>query len=155
MTKTITVFTLAIIMLYACRKKEDACKSVNVKINPFLERYSNFECQNNNEYTYIFSSKSQIDSLSPTCSYRQIAFPIDETDMRYIIVGRISYHFKDTIQTIIMKDSCLKILTYEVNMVQRDTSLWQFPGVMSMFCSVTNIPPDYQVEVKYKYVPLE
>ncbi|MCO5280147.1 MAG: hypothetical protein M9931_03700 [Chitinophagales bacterium] len=83
-----------------------------------------------------------------------VAFPIDETDMVYIMVGKMAYHYRDTFYSKLFKDTCSKKLTYEVNMVQRDTVYNTFPGVVSMFCSIENIPADYQVEVKYKYVPL-
>jgi hypothetical protein len=143
-----------------CKDKKDLCVGNSVSVNPFVERFYIFWCNNNDaEYTYTFTKSEQIDSLQPDCFFTApIAFPIDESSMRYFILGRISYHVKDTFQTTLLKDSCSKKLVYEVNMIQRDTAYYfadQRGGVLSMFCSVENIPPDYQVEVKYKYVPLE
>ena len=144
-----------LLLLNACCKNKMECVNGIINVSPFVERYSKFECQNNMEYTFIFSNKSQIDSLFPTCSFNSpIAFPIDESNMKYFLVGRLSYHQKDTFQTVLLKDTCNKSITYQVDMIQRNTSLWQFPGVISMFCAVENIPADYKVEVKYKYVPL-
>ncbi len=72
--------------------------------------------------------------------------------------GKLSYHHKDTLVTNLLLDSCSKLLTYEVNMIQRDTTVLRCPYgisvVRSIFCSVEDILSDYQVEVKYKYVPL-
>ena len=142
-------------MIGGCCKDKKSCKGSAFQIHPFTERYAKFECQNNNEYTYIFRNSKQIDSLQPTCSFAvPVAFPIDETDMVYIMFGKTAYHYRDTFQTNLLKDTCNKTLTYEVNMVQQDTAFNTFPGVVSMFCSVQNIPADYKVEVKYKYVPL-
>jgi hypothetical protein len=159
MRKIIFFITIIAIVVAGCRKNKKECIGDKFQIQPFLERFGKFSCGNNDEeYTYIFSKKVQIDSLSPNCSYRQIAFPLEETDMRYIIMGKISYHIKDTFQTMIFKDTCLKTLTYEVNMIQRDTtkvSFYPLGATISMFCSVENVPSDYEVEVKYKYVPLE
>jgi hypothetical protein len=139
-----------------CCKDKKSCKGGEFQIHPFIERYAKFECQNNNEYTYIFRNSKQIDSLQPTCSFAvPVAFPIDETNMIYFIIGKGSYHRRDTFNTSVVKDTCFKTLTYQVDMIQRDTATWEFPGgVQSMFCAVQNIPADYKVEVKYKYVPL-
>lgn len=146
---------LGIFLAGCCKDKKDVCVGNPFDVKPFVEKYAKFECQNNDEFIYIFRSSKQIDSLQPTCFFSApIAFPLDESNMVYFIVGKVSYHMQDTFKTNVLKDSCLKTLTYQVNMIQRDTTQWQFPGVQSMFCSVENIPPDYQVEVKYKYVPL-
>ncbi|MFN8287799.1 MAG: hypothetical protein U0V74_13665 [Chitinophagales bacterium] len=98
--------------------------------------------------------KAEIDSLADCTFSPPVPFPADETDFVYIMFGKMSYYRYDTFQTSLFKDTCSKKLTYQVNMIQRDTTHWQFPGVMSMFCEVENIPADYQVEVKYQYVPL-
>lgn len=99
--------------------------------------------------------KSQIDSLTDCTFSPPVAFPVDETDFVYIMFGKMSYYYKDTFQTAVFKDTCLKKVTYEVNMIQRYKTLESNGGgVRSMFCSLENIPADYQVEVKYKYVPL-
>ena len=135
------------------------CKGLAFQINPFTQRFGKFSCGSNDyEYTYIFNSSKQIDSLVPTCRLRNTAFPIDETNMKYLILGRLSYYRGDTFQTNLLKDTCLKTLTYEVNMIQRDTtrpSFYPQGGVRSMYCAVENIPSDYKVEMKYKYVPLK
>ena len=83
-----------------------------------------------------------------------MAFPVDETDFAYIMFGKMSYFRYDTFQTALFKDTCAKKLVYQVDMIQRDTTHRQFVGALTMFCSVENIPADYQVEVKYTYVPL-
>lgn len=141
-----------------CCKDKQSCKGEVFQVNPFVERYSKFECQNNNEYTYIFKSSSEIENLKPTCFFTSpIAFPINETNMRYFLVGRLSYHQKDTFQTLLLKDTCSKTLVYDVNMIQRDTAYY-FPdrrgGILDIYCAVEDVPADYKVEVKYKYVPL-
>ena len=154
------LFIAAIVFIFisSCCKDKKICKQGNLMIKPFKELFYNFNCNNSNEYTYIYTNSKQIDSLKPTCFFTSPTFfPIDETNMRYFIVGRLSYHEKDTFQTVMLNDSCLKYLICEVNMIQRDTAYY-FPdrsgGVLSMFCAVQNIPADYKVEVKYKYVPL-
>ena len=148
------VLSSVLLVVSGCCKDKNDCKSENFQIQPFIEKYGDFWCTGNEEYTYILRKKSQIDSLA-NCSFSPpVAFPIDETDIAYIMVGKIAYHYRDTFQTKLLKDSCQRTLTYEVNMIQQDTVFNTFPGVVSMFCSVENIPADYQVEVKYKYVPL-
>lgn len=77
--------------------------------------------------------------------------------MLYIIFGKLSYHLQDTFETKILKDNCSKKVIYEINMIQKDTTRVSFypdGAIITNFCSVENIPADYQVEVKYKYVPL-
>ncbi len=150
------VLMLITFALWGCCKDKNDCKSENFQVQPFIERYYTFTCGGNlYEYEYIKRKKIQIDSLSDCTFSPPVAFPIDETDMLYIMFGKMSYHYDDTFQTNLLKDTCLKKIIYEVNMIQRDTALWSNGGgVLSMFCSVENIPADYQVEVKYKYVPL-
>jgi hypothetical protein len=152
---------ISVIIISGCCKKQDTnCKIGSYSIQPFVQKIDAFQCNNgNNEYTYIVNSKAQIDSLAPTCFVTSsIAVPLDEMNMKYIVAGRLSYHHNDTFQTTLLKDTCLKTLTYEVDMIQRDTTHFCCPfgsgGVVSIFCSVQNIPADYKVEVKYKYVPL-
>jgi hypothetical protein len=155
------VVALSFLIDGCCKNKKDIlCKSENIEIKPFLERYYVFTCGGNlYEYEYIMRRKSQIDSLTDCTFSPPVPFPIDETDFVYIMVGRTFEFYKDTFQTSIWKDTCAKKLIYEVNRIQRDTSRYCCPygitAVSSMFCSVENIPPDYQVEVKYKYVPIE
>ena len=44
---------------------------------------------------------------------------------------------------------------YSISLIQRDTTVLSNGGaVKGIFCTVENIPADYEVEVKYKYVPL-
>lgn len=129
--------------------------SGNFIVSPFVEAYYTFTCGGNlYEYQYIMRKKSQIDSLTDCTFSPPVAFPVDETDFAYIMLGKMSYHYGDTFQTSLFKDTCLRKVVYDVSMVQRDTALLQFPGARSMFCAVENIPTDYTVEVKYKYVPL-
>lgn len=144
-----------------CKDKKDTlCNSSQVSAKPFLEKYYVFTCGGNlYEYQYIMRRKSQIDSLTDCTFSPPVAFPVDETNFVYIMVGKTFEFYKDTFQTSIWKDTCAKKLIYEVNRIQRDTTRYCCPygatAVSSMFCSVENIPPDYQVEVKYKYVPIE
>lgn len=151
--------TSALLFVSGCCKEKNSCKSVVFQTTPFVERANKYRCNNGaSEFTHIFSNSQQIEDLKPTCFFTApIAFPIDETNMRYFLVGRLSYHQKDTFQTVLLKDTCLKTLVYDVSMIQRDTAYY-FPdrkgGILSMFCAVENIPSDYKVEVKYKYVPL-
>jgi hypothetical protein len=153
------IVVVVLIIAGCCKeKKENICKSNPTQIAPFFEKRSVYQCNSTNEYTYILSKKEQIDSLHPTCFFiGSVPFPTDETNMAYVMVGRMSYYLKDTISfTELKKDTCKHILTYEVKMVQRDTALLSNGGgIRSIFCSVENIPPDYQVEVKYRYVPIE
>lgn len=153
-------YFVIILILVGCCKDKNLCNKGVIEINPFIERYYYiFRCNNSNtEFTYIFNNSKQIDSLQPTCYFTTpIAFPINETNMKYFLVGKLSYHVKDTFQTTLLKDTCSKTLTYDVNMIQRDTAYY-FPdrrgGIIDIFCAVENIPADYKVEVKYKYVPL-
>jgi hypothetical protein len=156
------LFFLFLIMmtLSSCRKNKEECVGDKFSIQPFVERYGVFYCgDNDSEFTHIARRKCQIDSLT-NCSFSPpVALPIDETNMVYIAFGKLSYHHKDTLTTIIMKDSCSKKLTYDISMIQRDTTTLCCPEgisvVRNIFCSVSEIPTDYQVEVKYKYVPLE
>ena len=144
-------------LIGGCCKDKNDCKASSFTVNPLIEKYDAFQCNNNNqEYTYVFEKKAQIDSLIPMCFITSpIATPLDDLNMKYLIVGRVTTHRRDTFQTNLFKDTCLKILTYDVSMIQRDTTHWDIPGgVQSIFCSVENIPADYKVEVKYKYVPL-
>lgn len=145
------------LILSGCCKNKSDCKSGNLTLKPFLERIETFDCNNGeSDYTYIFSNSKQIDSLQPTCFFTApVVFPLDESNMRYLLVGRFSAHYKDTLESTLYKDTCSKILTYDVRMIQRDTALWSNGGgIQHIFCSVQNIPPDYKVEVKYKYVQL-
>jgi hypothetical protein len=152
--------TLILFFNSACKKEKNKCVGDAFLIQPFVDRSGVFYCGSNDfEFTHIVRKKSQIDSLT-NCSFSPpVAFPIDETNMVYIAFGKLSYHHKDTITTTIMKDSCSKVLIYDVSMIQRDTTSLCCPEgisvVRNIFCSVENIPADYQVEVKYKYVPLE
>ncbi|HWB64747.1 MAG TPA: hypothetical protein VG603_14625 [Chitinophagales bacterium] len=150
---------LSIILIAGCKHKTDtSCIPNTFSVNPFVERKSDFHCGSNNyDYTYIFRKKSEIDSLEPICSFSPpVPFPVDETDFVYIMFGKMSYFYKDSFQTILYKDTCLKKLTYDISMIQTHLdSLSNGGGVLSLFCSVENIPADYQVEVKYKYVPLQ
>ena len=160
MRVVIFLISIFLITLSSCCKEKNLCKSKTNKIRPFSERfYYIFRCNNNNsEFTHIFNNSRQIEDLKPTCFFTTpIAFPIEETNMRYFLVGKLSYHQKDTFQTILLKDTCLKTIVYDVSMIQRDTAYY-FPdrrgGILDIYCSVENIPSDYTVEIKYKYVPL-
>jgi len=151
---------LTTIILLSCRKSKEECVDGKSSIQPFIEKVGSFTCGGNlYEYEYIKRNKSQIDSLTDCTFSPPVAFPIDESDMVYIMVGKEFTHYGDTFQTQLWKDTCNKKLVYEVNKIQRDTTRYCCPygvtAVTSMFCSVENIPADYQVEVKYKYVPLE
>jgi len=82
-------------------------------------------------------------------------FPINEDSVVYIAIGKFSTYYKDTFETTIVKDVCEKKMFYNINMIQRDTVVLSNGGaVKGIFCIVENIPADYEVEVKYKYVPL-
>lgn len=162
-----SVSVLAIVFLFlvtgCCKHKTDnVCKQSSIQLQPFVEKFGYFFCDSNDyEYTYVFTKKDQIDSLSPTCYMPwSVPYPVDETNMRYIILGRMSYHYRDSFAfTSLLVDTCNKKLVYEADMIQRDTAFYCCPygagGILSMFCSVENIPADYQVEVKYKYVPIQ
>ena len=153
------IAAVVLVIAGCCKdKEENICKSNPMQIVPFIEKRSVFQCNNTNEYTYTLSKKEQIDSLQPTCFFvGSVPFPVDETNMFFLLIGRMSYYLKDTISfTELKKDTCQKKLTYVVDMVQRDTVLLSNGGgIRSIFCVVENIPADYQVEIKYKYVPIE
>lgn len=161
MKKVNSIVGVVILLLFSsgcCKDKIDAvCKPENFRIEPFVEKRHIFQCNNSDEFTYIFRRKEQIDSLSPTCFMTgSVAFPVDETEMVYILLGRLSTHYRDTISfTELLKDTCNKKLTYDVSMFQTDTTPNTFTGRRTIFCSVENIPSDYTVEVKYKYVPIQ
>lgn len=155
---------LLFLFVASCKKdkcvKQRECNGVAYEISPFTERYGSVFCGSNDyEYTYILRKKVQIDSISECTFTPSPAFPIDESNMVYIMFGKLSYHHKDTLTTSLLLDTCSKLLTYEVDMIQRDTTVLCCPYgisvVRSIFCSVENIPADYQVEVKYKYVPIQ
>jgi len=148
------VFILSCSLSNCCKDKHE-CNGIAFQIKPFVEKYGEFSCGSNDyEYTYIFNSSKQIDSLYPICKLRNVAFPIDETNMKYFIIGRTAYHYRDTFTTSISKDTCLKTITYGVNMIQQNTALNTYPGTISIFTALENIPADYNVSVNYKYVPL-
>lgn len=156
----VLTFSISLFLVLAtgcCKdKNEEVCNPTPLVVQPFIEKRHVFQCNNSDEFTYIFRKKEQIDSLDPTCFFiGSVAFPVDETNMVYILLGRTSYHYRDTISvTELFKDTCNKKMTYDVSMFQTDTTANTFPGRRTIFCSVENIPADYQVEVKYKYVPL-
>ncbi len=160
--KPLTIFFISgliFIISGCCKHKPDiVCNPASLETQPFIQRFAVFSCGSNDyDYTYIARRKEQIDSLTACTFSPPVAFPIDETGMVYIMFGKMSYYYNDTFaSTHILKDTCSKKLVYEVNMVQRDTTLWSNGGgVLSMFCSVENVPADYQVEVKYKYIPIQ
>lgn len=138
-------------------KSENICNPTPLPVTPFVEKRHIFQCNNSDEFTYIFRTKEQIDSLDPTCFFiGSVPFPVNDANMLYIMAGRTSYHYRDTISfTELLKDTCNKKLTYVVSMYQTDTTVNIIPGRRTIFCSVENIPADYQVEVKYKYVPIQ
>ncbi len=161
MKNKINLLAVAILFLVTgcCKhKKEDVCNPTSISVTPFVQKIEVFDCNNGEtDYTFVFAKSSQIDSLHPTCYFTApIAFPTDETNMRYFLLGRFSSHFHDTIISTLYIDSCARVLYYDVKMIQRDTALWSNGGgLQHIFCSVENIPADYQVEVKYKYVPIQ
>ena len=152
------IMVVTIATIAGCHKgrNENECTGNTFAVQPFIEKYYDFTCGGNlYEYQYIFRKKEQIDSLSDCTFSPPVAFLVDETDFVYIMLGKMSYYYNDTFQTTLLKDTCAKKLTYGVNMIQRTSTLESNGGgVKSMFCSVANIPADYQVEVNYKYVPL-
>ncbi len=154
---TIILLVLIPFVIAGCckNKSENLCIANEFQVSPFIEKYGYFTCGGNlYEYQYIMRSEAQIDSLFDCNFSPSVPFPADETDFVYIMFGKMSYYRHDTFQTALLKDTCLKKLVYRVDMIQRDTTHRQFPGVLSMFCEVENVPADYQVEVKYQYVPL-
>jgi len=156
MRTILIAITITIAFASCCKEKNgNICSSNQFQVMPFVERYGNFSCGGNlYEYQYVLRRESEIDSLSDCFIAPPIPFPIDETDFVYIMIGKMAYHYRDTFETLLLKDTCNKKLVYQVDMIQQDTALNTFPGVVSMFCSAENIPSGYQVEVKYKYVPL-
>lgn len=150
-------FILVVLIAIGGCHEDKICKNTSFSILPFIEKYYTFTCGGNlYEYEYIKRKKAEIDSLTDCTFSPPVAFPLDEANMVYIMVGKMSYYYKDTFQSIILKDTCNKTLVYDLQMIQRTTILESNGGgVKSMFCSVENIPEDYEVEVKYKYVPLE
>jgi len=156
MKKAIAIFIVCL-SIAGCCKNKNLCTGDAFQVSPFTQTTTKYQCNGNSEYTYILKRKSDVDSLEPNCfSTGPIAFPTNDHEFVYIIMGRMSYYYDDTIGfTLLIKDSCQKKLTYEVNMIQRDTTLWSNGGgILPVFCSVENIPADYEVEIKYKYVPL-
>lgn len=153
---SLTLIVASILMLAGCCK-EKACKEEQVETKPFVEKFAHFTCGGNlYEYQYVYRSKADIDTLSDCTFTPPVAFAVDEKDFVYIMYGKMSYYYADTFQTFLQKDDCNKRIIYNVDMIQRDTTLWSNGGgVLSMFCSVENIPADYEVEVKYKYVPIQ
>jgi len=150
-------FSLAIVLISGCckHKTDTVCNSTPIQVQPFIEKSGIFFCGGNDyEYTYTARKKAGIDSLTACNFSPPVAFPVDETDMAYIMLGRMSYHYMDTLVAAnITKDTCLKKLTYEVNMIQKDTALWSNGGgILNIFCEVENIPADYTIDIKYKYV---
>ncbi len=155
---------LLFMLLIGCKKdkcvKQTECKTARYTISPFAERYGSIFCGGNDyEYTFILRKKEQIDSITECTFSPSPAFPIEDSNMVYIMFGKLSYHHKDTLNTTLFIDTCQKLLTYEVAMIQQDTTVLCCPYgisvVRSIFCSVENVPADYQVEVKYKYVPIQ
>ena len=149
----VVVFFLLIIFS-CCKEKKKECYSSNQIVAPFAEYKGDFYCNNNVEYNYIFKRKSQIDSLMPDCFITgTVAFPVDDNEVTYFVFGKLSSYQKDTFETQLLKDTCLKTLVYKINMVQRDSNLRSVPGVLDILCEAQNIPSDYQVTVEYHHIP--
>lgn len=159
MKNTMIIFCeLVLLLITGCckHKTESVCNANQFQINALREKYGSFTCGGNlYEYQYIMRRQAEIDSLFDCHFAPPVPFPVDETNMIYIMVGRMAYHYRDTFQTTLFKDTCNKILVCQLDMVQQDTAFNTFPGVVSIFSEVENIPADYQVEVKYKYVPIQ
>ena len=160
MGKTDCLFVLLIVTFAGCCKDKNEgrhrCNNLAFTVTPFIEYKNNFSCNDTSKFIGIFRSKNQIDSLSPDCVFTSsVIFPVDQQEMLYLIYGRTSYYYSDTFITALLKDTCNKKLTYTIDIVQRDTNHLEFPGTGFVFCEVENIPADYQVEVKYKYVPIQ
>lgn len=157
-SSSIIIFSMLSMNLLSscCKHKTSDCYNSQIPTTPFYEYFQKFYCNNNVEYEYVFRKKEQIDSLLPECfiASGNTSFPVDQNNMIIFAIGKLSQYHRDTFQTNFFKDTCGKKLTFNINMIQRDTIPWQAPGaVVSMFSIVENIPADYQVEVKYKYVP--
>ena len=154
--KKLILLLLIVMSIGSCKKDKVSCDNTQVQIQPFVETTTNYQCNGNNEYTYILRRQGQVDSLQPNCfATGPLAFPINDIDMVYIIVGRMSYYHNNILQTSLFRNSCAKKLIYNINMIQKtDTLESNGGGILSVFCEVDSIPADYDVEVNYKYVPL-
>lgn len=131
------------------------CTSTSVEISPFAEKIVGFWCNNNVEYEYVFRDRYLIDTLQPNCFFTgSTAFPIDNTTSVYILLGKPTHYNNDSFSTKLFIDTCLKKLTYDVNLIQTDTTYYAQLSIAPIYCFAENIPADYQVEVRYKYVPL-
>ncbi len=155
--KKVLIVSIITLSLYSCCKhkhEETPCIGGSIKIMPFKEKFAGYWCNDNEEFTYIFRRKIQIDSLEPNCSFIGTAvFPVDDIAMAYILLGRSTHYINDSFSTELYKDTCLKKLFYNVNFIQTDTVYHSSTGIVPIYCFVENIPADYQVEIKYKYVP--
>src|SRR5690606_19710758 len=81
-------------------KKDKVCKDTLFSIQPFIEKYYTFTCGGNlYEYEYVKRKKAEIDSLADCDFSSPIAFPLEENNMVYIMVGKMSYYYNDTFQT--------------------------------------------------------
>lgn len=155
--KNIAIMLICLFVLAGCCKdKGKECVNGSVELAPFAEIFGGFYCNGNTEYQYVFRKKDEFSALLPNCFFPGgMFFPINEDSVVYIAIGKMSVYYKDTFETTIVKDSCGKRMIYNLAMIQRDTTLESNGGaVKSIFCTVENIPSDYEVEVKYKYVPL-
>ncbi|HRG88139.1 MAG TPA: hypothetical protein PLW44_03905 [Chitinophagales bacterium] len=155
MKKTVVILICLFVIAGCCKDKGEDCVKGSEELTAFAEIFGGFYCNGNTEYQYILRKKDEFTSLQPNCFFPGgMFFPINEDSVVYIAIGKMSTHRKDTFETTIVKDICNKKLVYNVSMIQNDTTLSNFPGPLHMFCIVENIPADYQVEIKYKYVPL-
>ena len=154
--KNIAIMLICLFIIAGCCKdKGKECVNGSVELAPFAEIFGGFYCNGNTEYQYVFRKKDEFSALQPDCFFPGgMFFPVNEDSVVYIAIGKMSIHRKDTFETTIVKDVCNKKMVYNVSMIQKDTALNNFPGPVHMFCTVENIPADYEVEVKYKYVPL-
>lgn len=150
----VVVFVVSLIIssLLSCKKD---CKSSDIETSPFVQRL--YYCNDGIEHTYILRRQEDVESLEPNCYFPNSSiFPLDDTDMVYIIFGKMSYFHKDSFTTKLVRNTCQKTLTYEVKMIQRTkTELGEFAWPKYIFCSVDSTPEDYDVIIDYEYVPLE
>ena len=156
MKKTVVILICLFVIAGCCKDKGEDCVKGSEELTAFAEIFGGFYCNGNTEYQYILRKKDEFTSLQPNCFFPGgMFFPINEDSVVYIAIGKFSTYYKDTFETTIVKDVCEKKMFYNINMIQRDTVVLSNGGaVKGIFCIVENIPADYEVEVKYKYVPL-
>jgi hypothetical protein len=150
-------FGLVILLILVGCHKEKKCIGNSFSPIPFWEIFADFGCNSNNlPYQYVLWNQSTLDSLiSSHCYFANTQLlPVDDSGYVYLAVGDSILNIGDTITTQISKDTCNKIINYDVSFVQRTKNHANSPGIASVFCILDRVSPDYKVFIKKSRINL-